>query len=60
MATVPLDPETLDSVLQVLATLRSGGRTVGVVSHVEEMRQRIPERLEVRKAADGTATLWRS
>lgn len=55
-----LDAETQDQVMNQLLALRAGGRTVGVVSHVEEMRQRIPERLEVRKAADGTATLWRS
>ena len=31
----------------VLDELRRGGRAVGVVSHVEELRQRIPARLEV-------------
>ncbi|HEX6886859.1 MAG TPA: SMC family ATPase [Candidatus Nanopelagicales bacterium] len=44
-----LDGETLDDVLTVLTSLRAGGRTVGVVSHVEEMKVRIGERIEVRR-----------
>jgi exonuclease SbcC len=44
-----LDPATLDDVLAVLTSLRAGGRVIGVVSHVEEMKQRIPERIEVRR-----------
>jgi exonuclease SbcC len=44
-----LDNDTLDDVLAVLTSLRSGGRVIGVVSHVEEMKQRIPERIEVRR-----------
>jgi exonuclease SbcC len=47
-----LDSETLDDVLGVLTSLHAaGGRTVGVVSHVEEMKSRIPERIEVRRDA---------
>ncbi len=52
-----LDPGTLDQVLQVLARLREGGRVVGVVSHVEEMKGRIAERIEVRRRDDGSSTL---
>ncbi|PSL08425.1 exonuclease SbcC [Haloactinopolyspora alba] len=48
-----LDPDTLDSVMGVLARLRSGGRVVGVVSHVEELKTRIPERIEVRRPTRG-------
>jgi DNA repair protein SbcC/Rad50 len=44
-----LDSDTLDDVLAVLTSLRSNGRVIGVVSHVEEMKQRIPERIEVRR-----------
>jgi exonuclease SbcC len=33
--------------MTVLDELRRGGRTVGVISHLEEMRARIPTRLEV-------------
>jgi exonuclease SbcC len=49
-----LDDETLDEVMAVLDGLRDGGRTVGVVSHVAELRQRIPSRIEVVKRRDGS------
>ncbi|OZM73647.1 exonuclease SbcC [Amycolatopsis antarctica] len=49
-----LDAETLDVVMDVLDELRAGGRVVGLVSHVEELRQRIPTRLRVRKARTGS------
>jgi exonuclease SbcC len=52
-----LDPEVLDEVLAVLDSLRTGGRTVGVVSHVAEMKMRIAERIEVRPNADGSSRL---
>ena len=49
-----LDERTLDEVLDVLDTLREGGRTVGIVSHVPELRQRIPSRLLVVKGRNGS------
>lgn len=49
-----LDADTLDSVMGVLDELRSGGRVVGVVSHVDEMRQRIPSRLHVIREPTGS------
>ena len=42
-----LDAQALDAVMTVLDELRRGGRTVGVISHLEELRARIPTRLEV-------------
>lgn len=44
-----LDTETLDAVMSVLNTLSAGNRTVGVISHVTEMKQTIPYRLHVRR-----------
>jgi exonuclease SbcC len=49
-----LDADTLDLVMDTLDELRAGGRVVGLVSHVEELRQRIPMRLRVRKARTGS------
>jgi DNA repair protein SbcC/Rad50 len=49
-----LDAETLDDVLDILDSLREGGRAVGVVSHVAEMRDRIPTQLVVSKARSGS------
>ncbi|MDP9398630.1 MAG: hypothetical protein M3P96_12810, partial [Actinomycetota bacterium] len=49
-----LDADTLDEVLDVLDALRAGGRAVGVVSHVAELRTRIPVQLHVRKDRHGS------
>lgn len=49
-----LDADTLESVMGVLDELRAGGRVVGIVSHVDEMRQRIPSRLHVIRERDGS------
>ena len=51
-----LDSETLDQVLGVIDELRDRGRVVGIVSHVAELKDRVPERLEVRRLADGSST----
>jgi exonuclease SbcC len=49
-----LDPRSLDAVMTVLDELRRGGRTVGVISHVEELRTRITSRLEVLTGRHGS------
>ena len=49
-----LDDEALDEVMGVLDGLRDGGRTVGLVSHVAELRQRVPVQLRVVKDRDGS------
>lgn len=52
-----LDPHVLDQVLAELGRLRAGGRVVGVVSHVEALKQSIADRIEVRPMPDGSSTL---
>ncbi len=49
-----LDEQTLDEVMDVLDGLREGGRVVGLVSHVAELRQRIPAQLRVHKDRRGS------
>lgn len=49
-----LDQDSLEQVLDVLDRLRDGGRTVGVVSHVTEMRTRIPTQIQVHKTQHGS------
>jgi exonuclease SbcC len=49
-----LDPEALDAALQALVDLQSSGRLVGVISHVAEMKDRIPARLAVTRTAVGS------
>ncbi|MFD4182118.1 SbcC/MukB-like Walker B domain-containing protein, partial [Rhodococcus sp. NPDC058514] len=50
-----LDSDALESVMGVLDELRAGGRVVGIVSHVDEMRQRIPSRLHVIRGRTGSS-----
>ena len=49
-----LDEDTLEEVMNVLDGLREGGRMVGIVSHVSELRQRIPAQVHVRKGRAGS------
>jgi exonuclease SbcC len=52
-----LDPDTLDQVLGVIDDLRDRGRVVGIVSHVTDLKDRISERLEVRRKPDGSSAV---
>lgn len=49
-----LDTETLDFAMKTLIELQSGGRLVGIISHVEEIKNRMPVRLEVFKTKTGS------
>lgn len=55
-----LDEQTLDEVMDVLDSLRERDRTVGIVSHVADLRRRIPAQLEVVKGRDGSAVRHRT
>ena len=50
-----LDDESLEQVMAVLDDLREGGRAVGVVSHVAELRTRIPSQVVVSKTERGSS-----
>jgi DNA repair protein SbcC/Rad50 len=53
-----LDPDTLDDVMGVIDDLRGNGRVIGIVSHVPELKERIAERLTVRRVRpDGPSTV---
>lgn len=52
-----LDPDVLDDVMHTLEGLREGGRTVGIVSHVTELKARVADRIEVLVRPDRTSTL---
>lgn len=49
-----LDAQTLDSVIDILGQLSQGGRVTGVVSHVFELRERMPAVLEVVRSKTGS------
>ncbi|MEV8108196.1 SbcC/MukB-like Walker B domain-containing protein, partial [Streptomyces sp. NPDC088135] len=55
-----LDDQTLDEVLDVLDSLRERDRSVGIVSHVADLRRRIPAQLEVVKERHGSAVRHRT
>ena len=48
-----LDAETLDMAIKALLELQKGGRLVGIISHVEELKERIDARLEITKHREG-------
>lgn len=49
-----LDPETLDFAIKALLDLQQGGRLVGIISHVPELKERIDARLEISRTARGS------
>lgn len=53
-----LDAETLDAVAGVLESLTVTGRMVGVITHVQELTERLPARLIVRKTPAGSVAAW--
>ena len=52
-----LDSHTLSLVMAQLQALRCAGRTVGVISHVEEMATQIADQIQVRPLPEGGSTL---
>lgn len=49
-----LDDDTLHQVLDVLDSLRAHKHTVGLISHIAELRRRIPRRLKIHKGTSGS------
>ena len=49
-----LDPDTLDVAMETLVGLQESGRLIGLISHVPELKQRIPAHLEVRQLENGS------
>lgn len=53
-----LDSETLEMALSALDNLNAEGKTIGIISHVEALKERIPVQIKVRKSAGmGYSTL---
>ncbi|CAH0159900.1 AAA family ATPase [Microbacterium foliorum] len=52
-----LDGDTLEVAMRTLDELRQGGRTVGVISHVEAMQEQIPAQLRVRATSEGPSVI---
>jgi DNA repair protein SbcC/Rad50 len=54
-----LDPESLDSAIECLVDLQDDGRIVGVISHVQELKDRIETKLEVSSTNKGSKAVFR-
>lgn len=52
-----LDNESLDGALSVLENLHQSGKTIGVISHVKSLQERIPVQIRVKKIGNGVSTL---
>lgn len=52
-----LDAESLNSALKVLQNLTEGDRMVGIISHIEELKERIDRKIIVTKLSGGRSTL---
>ena len=51
-----LDEESLEMAIKVLLGLQDTGRLVGIISHVRELREQIPARLEIVSTKEGSRT----
>ncbi|WP_414839820.1 SbcC/MukB-like Walker B domain-containing protein [Carnobacterium sp. TMP28] len=49
-----LDSDSLDSAIETLFELNKTGRLVGIISHVEELKMRIPVHIDVTKTSEGS------
>lgn len=52
-----LDAETLRVAMDALESLRTQGRKIGVISHVQEMTERIPVQVRVNRTGNGKSYL---
>ncbi|GGG36138.1 AAA family ATPase [Hymenobacter glacieicola] len=52
-----LDPDTLDVALSALEMLQGTGKTIGIISHVEALKERVTTQISVRKGAGGVSSL---
>lgn len=53
-----LDEESLDDTVETLISLQDSGRLVGVISHVAELKERIPAHLVVESGSGGSQALF--
>ncbi len=53
-----LDPEALELAMRALVDLQRGGRLVGIISHVPELKERIGARLEVIPGERGSRAVF--
>jgi len=52
-----LDPNTLDMAIDALEALQNTGKTIGIISHVDALKERIKLQIKVEKKGGGVSTL---
>ncbi len=52
-----LDSDTLETVISTLETLQSQGKMIGIISHVDTLKERIPRQIRVNKKSNGVSTV---
>ncbi|WP_139959311.1 AAA family ATPase [Flavicella sediminum] len=52
-----LDSNTLETVISTLETLQSQGKMIGIISHVENLKERIPTQIKITKKSNGVSTV---
>lgn len=52
-----LDGNTLETVISTLETLQSQGKMIGIISHVENLKERIPTQIKIRKKSNGVSVV---
>ena len=51
-----LDAETLDIAIAALERLRMQGRSIYLISHIQELTRRLPVKINIRKQGNGSST----
>jgi len=52
-----LDPNMLETVISTLETLQTQGKMIGVISHVENLKERISTQIQIHKNSNGVSTV---
>ncbi|SDR92533.1 exonuclease SbcC [Polaribacter sp. KT25b] len=52
-----LDGNTLETVISTLETLQSQGKIIGIISHVENLKERIPTQIQITKKSNGISSV---
>ncbi|MCO4794271.1 MAG: hypothetical protein KC493_11185, partial [Bacteriovoracaceae bacterium] len=52
-----LDQDSLEEVLNILMSIRSRGKQIGIISHVKELTDRLPIRIQLQKDQMGESHL---
>lgn len=54
-----LDSESLEQAIDILMELQDHGRLIGVISHVNELKERIPSKLVVEMDVNGSRAYFK-